>query len=125
MTDNNIRLAAVRLLSCAAVLCLCIFSASYGLAHPSAAHTSPAPDSAAVSAEEVHTQMPHPLEAAGSAEAQTPEPEKPAEPEYFTFSMIGDCTLASSLYNEGLASSYSNTVGDGLCLSLRAYPRMV
>lgn len=113
MTDNNIRLAAVRLLSCAAVLCLCIFSASYGLAHPSSAHAVSDPAGAASSAEEVHVQLPHPLEAAGSAETQAPEPEEePAGPEYFTFSMIGDCTLASSLYNEGLASSYSNTVGD-------------
>jgi poly-gamma-glutamate synthesis protein (capsule biosynthesis protein) len=38
----------------------------------------------------------------------TPDP----EPEYFTLSFVGDCTLASSTYNKSLSSSYENTVGD-------------
>lgn len=38
----------------------------------------------------------------------TPEP----EPEFFTLSFIGDCTLASTTYNKALSVSYESVVGD-------------
>ena len=43
---------------------------------------------------------------------ETPEPtESPEpEPEYFTISMIGDCTLASSQHHKGIAESFENTI---------------
>lgn len=39
------------------------------------------------------------------------------EPEYFTLSFIGDCTLASTTYNKSLSVSYESVVGD-----VYAYP---
>ena len=109
MTDKEIRLAIKRILSCAAVLCLCLFSASYGAARaPAASAGISAPETAAPT--EAPTQMPHPLENAPAPE--TPVPEADPEPQYYTFSMIGDCTLASSIYNVALSNSYNNTVGD-------------
>lgn len=42
----------------------------------------------------------------------TPEPTPTPEPEYFTISMIGDCTLASVPYYVGSPSGYDTVVGD-------------
>ena len=38
-------------------------------------------------------------------------------PAFYTISLLGDCTLASSIYNVGISSSYNNVVGDNY-----AYP---
>ena len=52
-----------------------------------------------------------PLIATGIAASLYPEPE------YFTLSFIGDCTLASTTYNKPLSVSYESVVGDNY-----AYP---
>lgn len=68
------------------------------------------------------TKLPH----LASAEAQVNSPtETPAEtpiasvvptpeptPQYFELSFVGDCTLASTVYNKKLSISYENVVGD-------------
>lgn len=104
MRERKIRLAFSKILSCAVMLGLCFASASYNSA-PSAAQDATAAAGYTVAGEQ--TQMPHPLEAMESM-----APEDIPEPEYYTFSMIGDCTLASSSYNVSLSNSYNNIVGD-------------
>ena len=47
----------------------------------------------------------------------TPEPTPAPTPEYFKLSFVGDCTLASTVYNKKLAVSYESVVGDNY-----AYP---
>lgn len=47
---------------------------------------------------------------AGSSLAAQPT-EEPVE-EFFTITLLGDCTFSSGLYNDGLGSSYPNVVGD-------------
>ncbi|MGI5936665.1 MAG: CapA family protein [Oscillospiraceae bacterium] len=42
----------------------------------------------------------------------TPEPTPEPQPEYFTITMLGDCTLASNIYMEKQSNSYSSVVGD-------------
>lgn len=40
-----------------------------------------------------------------------PTPAPVPQPEYFELSFVGDCTLASTIYNKSLSISYENTVG--------------
>lgn len=46
------------------------------------------------------------------APSPTPEPTAEPVPEYFTLSLIGDCTLASTLYNKDIPQAYHNVVGE-------------
>lgn len=97
--------ALPKVISCMLIICLCLVSASGGAGAP--ADRLPVQDVPAA-ANPVHSDVPAQNEAPVTP---TAEPTPTPEPEYYTFSMIGDCTLASSVYNVGLSNSYNNTVG--------------
>lgn len=74
--------------------------------------SSPAPVAAPEPTGDAFLFAPEPEHTPLEKPVPTPEPTPEPEPEYFTLTMIGDCTLASTLYNRGIAQAYQNVVGD-------------
>ena len=66
---------------------------------------APAPGGAALAV------TPQPEASAAPAETATPAPTPEPEPEYFTISMVGDCTLAEAKTRRGWGTAYQSVVG--------------
>ena len=98
-----------KLLSVILMLVFCMVLSSIPFRQPEA--LGDAPDSDAVSLALV-AQRP-----ALEADVLVSRERKDIQPELYTISLLGDCTLASSIYNEGISGSYNNVVGDNY-----AYP---
>lgn len=92
--------APIRVLCAVCVLGFCWLSMySGGDASPAVEESSPSPSVAPV------------IETVATAEPiATPEPTPEPEPEYFTITMVGDCTLASDQYNKGTQYGYDTII---------------
>ena len=68
--------------------------------------------SAAEESPELSDLTPPPTQMQKPTPSPSPEPTPEPTPAYFEITMIGDCTLASTLYNRDLPQAYGNVVGD-------------
>ncbi len=84
-----------------ALFCLMLGTASYPQSDFSSS-TAGHSQAAASTTPELNFETPSP----------TPEPTPEPQPEYFTLNFVGDCTLASTVYNKPISVSYESVVGE-------------